>query len=333
MYGIKRSTLKAQTNDRAFGSFRDVSGARVHDFCKEIQTRHCQGTADLPVPEVEALKFYLLEHAVAEVRKRREPGEALTRDELTLLERYNQFGTAAALRAAYYLFLACCRETRHCTHKAAVAGVVEKHTGLPEGRVANMLAAFYDDPSIEPICESVVQHMPPSATLGAVTKALVVVFFEGGWPSGSYGGPKWGMIAHVLNEFVHGRISAAMFVDTVWTLSHNTSAVFNKGMLYRDQNAAHLLVVLNAQRAGLIPQLAFSSTTMLKKASEIRALAETLTWLGAPFCAPQQLIDWHSLPSPDQPDPKKPAWLEPIPPGAPGSTVNTFGVPVTVGAR
>ena len=47
-------------------------------------------------------------------------------------------------------------------------------------------------------------------------------FLNGGWSS-SFGGKKWGLAAKVLVDYLEGEINDVIFVDTVWSLQHNTS--------------------------------------------------------------------------------------------------------------
>lgn len=200
-------------------------------------------------PETEALTFYGLNHAVGLIAQEYAPFQPLPEEKLKLVEAYFEASSRIAVRSAYYLILICLREARHtpsahngtfqskliheCGSKVAADWLIKMHK-QPSYNVANK---FMDN--------------PPDCTIGELMKASAYCFYSGGF-SGAFGGPAWGAINDVLNRYLSGEFTGEMMLDTIWTLSHNTGPIYNKGMLY-DTYGSHLKNLLDVQRAGLIP--------------------------------------------------------------------------------
>lgn len=152
-----------------------------------------------------------------------------------------------------------------------------------------------------------VQHEPPEGvTVGEYVMALRHVFYEGEWgkqDSVSYGGKAWGSVTDCLVEFVFGRYSAEMMMDTGWTLCHNGGPIFNKGMLYECYEHSAVNMILDVQRSGQIPQLILEamtggSTQDLKgyvTASMETCLTTTDHLLGGRLLGPTKYVDWYQV--------------------------------------
>jgi hypothetical protein len=307
MIGTGRNTLAGQLTSRPLNMFRDISQTPVREFCAATMTYH---NWPMATPHLVAARFYLLEHAVGTLRSRLMPGDVLAPQERALMEEYNSFATDAALRAAHYLFLICCRESRHAfpsdkDGKKAFAEKMPAGLWLTEG--GNLLCKFPDLADVDAVCAVIRNDCGDARWLGQITKFLVATFFNAKF-NNSYGGPKWGVVANCLNEFVHGRTTAAMMLDTVWTLEHNTSNIFNKGMLYHDAGSC-MRAVLDAQRAGLIPRLfagsiggaeshGYYGLPSLVADKTLGDCFKRLSWLGGEF-KPGGSMDWAKLKGPD----------------------------------
>lgn len=63
---------------------------------------------------------------------------------------------------------------------------------------------------------------------------------HGKWHS-AYGGPKWAKIAETLHGYVAGTTPAAVFVDAVFDLRHNTGVIFNKHPMFTVHTMEHEL--------------------------------------------------------------------------------------------
>lgn len=320
MIGTGRTTLAGQLTSRPLNMFRDISQTPVREFCAYTMTYHNQPMAH---PHLVAARFYLLEHAVGVLRSRRMSGDVLEPQERALMEEYNSFASEAALRAAHYLFLICCRESRHAfpSNKDAKKQFAEKLPApvwITEG--GNLLCKFPDHADVDSVCAVVRNECGDGRKLGQITKFLVATFFNASF-NNSYGGPKWGVVANCLNEFVHGRTTAAMMLDTVWTLEHNTSNIFNKGMLYHDAGSP-MRAVLDAQRAGAIPSLISSKgvgaeshgyygVPSIMNDKPLTECFARLSWLGGDF-KPGGSVAWSKLKAPDAHELKciEPQWCK-----------------------
>jgi pyruvate, orthophosphate dikinase len=51
-----------------------------------------------------------------------------------------------------------------------------------------------------------------------------------------YGGPAWAQITDHCAKFLKGQINAEVFVDQTFSLEHNNGQIFNKRVIYREQN-------------------------------------------------------------------------------------------------
>jgi hypothetical protein len=136
-------------------------------------------------------------------------------------------------------------------------------------------------------------------SLGQLTRFLVDAFNTHGKWGSSYGGPKWGNVAECLRSYVFGETTAAVMLDTVWTLSHNGGPIFNKGFLYKCQVTDTLVEVLDIQRAGQIPALVMERNQATRSGKIVTpAIAKQAEFIadviGAPFEAAAK-VDWVAV--------------------------------------
>lgn len=203
--------------------------------------------AMMGTPEVDALMFYSLNHAVSIVRSRVGWHEPLDKYE-EILETYHRELAVRSTRMFYYLLLICTRESRHERNEMGS----KFWTGMKEKHGAN-IASFQSNIRGKGSMEAADYFMakPPSVAIGAYTQYLVDSFYKGSYHS-AYGGKAWGAIADCLHAYVTGVYSAEMMMDTAFTLCHNNGPIFNKGMLY--QTYGHdIYKILDVQRSGQIP--------------------------------------------------------------------------------
>jgi len=199
-------------------------------------------------PEVEAMRFYLLNHAVADLSIGKHPLQPLTAMEDKVFKSYWALGSDELERAFYYLLVICLREMRHLKSTAVDGPGWSKLT-------AGFITSIPDTPDeAMKLMLKVAETKYSGLRLGEVTCALEHYFFEGSFSNSSFGGPAWGAIAAVLRQFVHGEISGELLLDIVWALAHNGGPIFNKLFLYKPPNKDTLITILDVQRAGQIPQ-------------------------------------------------------------------------------
>jgi hypothetical protein len=252
------------------------------------QVRAFMAADDTPntPPEAEALWFYAMNHGMAEIQKHHAPLEPLG-PARAFVEAYHQALAPRAVRAFYYLLLICGRESRHLHAVNNVHGQLASQFGdaiaafNQEIKGKNSIAAY----------ERLLSDPPPS-TIGTFCRSLRFVFYQGKFGAG-YGGPAWGAIADCLCRFVDGEYSAEMMLDTIWTLSHNNGAIFNKGMLY-GQHGSRLMRILDVQRSGQIPTMVLHDPQVAGfVAPELRLW---MLWLEEHYpAAVRPYVDWFAV--------------------------------------
>lgn len=237
----------AYHSSRIFTMNRDMRHVPCATVANALSSFRSKDGEKDTVPEKEALWFYGMNHGMALISARRAPLEPMTEWECAFVEKYHELMAKKAVRAFYYLLWICIRESRHNQSLAKDGPQIEKLFGKP---IAEFLSSIKGGET--GISQAFIDH-PPAATIGAFCECLAWQFYKSKWGS-AYGGPKWGNIADCLNRFVSGEFSAEMMLDTVWTLSHNTSAIFNKGTFYAYHTADVLLRILDVQRSGQVPE-------------------------------------------------------------------------------
>lgn len=285
-------TLRGQLRGRPLNMNRVLANALVSGVCDRLDAL---GATPVVAPETHALTFYMLEHAVAMLKRRYALDEPLPKEALAITEAYNTQGAEIMLRAFYYVTAICVRESRHTKNKGPVASYVKKTIGVFDWAAA--LGAFPDQNSVSMVTAAMRKHCA-GVTLGQLFEALVYTFNNGSFSHG-YGGKAWGAIAQCGLRFVTGETTPAMFLDTVWTLAHNGGPIFNKGMFYQHYDSAVLMMILDLQHAGQIPNAVVAPTNNghldKKIPPSLRALALSFgPVLGAPFEA-NCPIDWAAV--------------------------------------
>lgn len=197
-------------------------------------------------PEKEALWFYLQNHTMALVKKAVDNQEPLGEFQ-HFVEVYHADINRKMIRMFYYLLLICTRESRHMQSGPGRAKLWKKYPNILDFHSAHIQDKEHAD-AIDAIMVNA-----PDITLGEYTDFLVDAFTLPSY-SGGFGGKKWKEVAGPLRDFVHGKITAEMLMDTAFTLAHNNGPIFNKGMLFNTYNPGELIKILDVQRSGQIPQ-------------------------------------------------------------------------------
>lgn len=213
-----------------------VVGKAVADSVTKLEQNQTQ-------PEEEAIEFYLLNHAMAEVQKQVAPDQPLG-DYLPIVENYHRMLNRLGYRLFNYLTLITLREARHWSNKNAILGL-DGPTNLKSwaSKIPGGGAEGY------------LYNNTLDYTFGEWLHVLEQIYFNLPW-GGSYGGPKWGAVTKCLSATVRGEASVEMMLDTGYTLAHNTGPIFNKGFHYKHNDGKTAIIrILDCQRAGEIPAL------------------------------------------------------------------------------
>ena len=198
-------------------------------------------------PETDALWFYVQQHAMSLAARNLDDDEPMG-DYQDYVEKYHVVGQRKVMRMFYYLLLITTRESRHAKSGAGKTKLYNKYPNI-----VHFHKNYVQDSSAASAIQALIDNAP-DITLGEYTDFLVSAFTMPGY-NGGYGGKAWAAIARPLRDFVHGKISAEILMDTAWTLEHNNGQIFNKGMLYHNGNGQVLHKILDVQRSGQVPQL------------------------------------------------------------------------------
>lgn len=248
----QRATLRYQLQ-RPMCIARDVSSMPVKG-CADVIREHVKKRYEqnLASPETEALRFYLLNHGLAEIRKRYDLDDELPPSVLELVELYHSELNDLAVRTFAYLVLICTREARHGNKPHSLYTELTKRFGKNASDFHRQVAGTGSSSS----ANAFMNNPPEDTTLGQFVSQLAYVFYDSpNQPGGGYGGKKWGAIADVLVAYVYGKGTAGAMLDTAWTLAHNGGPIFNKGMCFSHYNSGRLYAVLDVQASGQVPQL------------------------------------------------------------------------------
>jgi len=216
-----------------------MTAARISDLLKEYSTK---GRGH---PETEAQRFYLLQHAMAEIRNRKKADEPLGEFEW-VVETYHSECSPVAIRMFAYLVLICTREFRHGGSGANAQ--LGKKFGPEVKEFREYISGDSSDVAVQKFLKN-----PPNMPLGRYCAALEWIFLNASFSS-AFGGKKWAYITSVLRKYVIGEFSAEMMLDTAFTLAHNGGPMFNKGYCWHYPDS-EFIPILDVQASGQMPQL------------------------------------------------------------------------------
>ena len=237
-------------------------------------------------PETDALWFYVQQHAMSLAERNLDADEPMG-DYKEYVEQYHKTGQRKVMRMFYYLLLITTRESRH-----AKSGTGKQNLYAKYPNIVDFHKNHVQDSSASSAIQALIDNAP-DITLGEYTNFLVNAFTMPGY-GGGYGGKAWAKIARPLNDFVQGKISAEILMDTAWTLEHNNGQIFNKGMLYHNGNSSVLHKILDVQRSGQVPQLIAHHYSELNKyiPGAMTLYVSDFTRIDAGFGG---RVDWHQV--------------------------------------
>ena len=145
-----------------------------------------------------------------------------------------------------YLVMACGGELRHALSASSLG--VTTNPSVPKE-----IKALFKGHGIKPLPKerhaAWKQWAEFSAGIG-MSKAMrgaQAVFELHGW-SASFGGKKWGQIAKVAADYLEGKLSPTLFVDSVLGIQHNGGIAFNKAQAHGIWSMNGLQGILDAGR-------------------------------------------------------------------------------------
>ena len=234
-----------------FNQSKDFSGVKIGkvfssydrylDFISQFQKKKID-------PLEHAITFYYSDHFIMDMEKMF--GESIPKEYEDLVADCLRTRYLVGIHMFYYLFLIVHREARYFYNngKAKTFFELEDNAmykpyfidilGNSSGDAANSLL----------INSSYISDFDVVDFVRVIRDVFNNLSF-----SSSYGGKKWGDIAHVLYRFVSGEVSLNIMTDMAFALEHNTGNIFNKGVLYNSVDTNTMKKVLDVQRGGQIP--------------------------------------------------------------------------------
>lgn len=206
-------------------------------------------------PEVDALVFYMLNHAVSVITQKTHPYASLWKLG-PVVELYREQLAIRSTRMFFYLLLICTRESRHAknSHSDPVMQGLSSKYGSDILDFWNSIKGSGSSGAADKLMK-----YPPDVLLGNYVRFIQELFYKGSF-SGGYGGKAWGKVTDCLVDYVTGKFSAEMMMDTAFTLCHNNGPIFNKGMLF-DTYSHEIYKILDVQRSGQIPVMIANKET------------------------------------------------------------------------
>jgi len=276
----------AAYNKRPFVSYIDLSKASlVHTMGKYEDAKQMLHTVEGSVkaaPEREALWFYLQHHTMAVIGHTMDQEEPLGEFQ-SFVDKYFTDMQPKAIRMFYYLLLICTRESRHM--REGKDEVYKKYPLISSFHQCKVQDKDHDD------AISAITHNAPDITLGEYVNFLVDTFSIAQYESG-YGGSSWEAVAKPLRDFVYGKLTPEIFMDTAFTLAHNGGPIFNKNMLYENFSEYELVKILNIQRSGQIPQFVFHNEAHQFVSSKMIAYVRKFAHLSGDFSG---FVNWKEV--------------------------------------
>jgi len=262
---------------------------RVHDLSKlyfpEVMKTAAPFTDANTISPLDcAMEFYLGNHCMSLVRQQYGEDEPLPEEVLDLVDDYVSHNSVSAYKMFCYLLYITIREARHVKSSSSLfMELSEKFGGKISDFFHDIRGTSYSHVWAE------LRSNPPDAAFGDVVGATAYIFEHGGFSSG-YGGKAWWSITKCLQGFVEGSYSAEIMLDTSFTLCHNNGPIFNKGKVFDNVATEKLMMLLDVQRAGQVPQYVWNEAYHDSKARAI--LNMSMVALGENKVLPTKEVDW-----------------------------------------
>jgi len=228
-----------------------------------------------------AITFYTLNNLAAIIKQKHHADECLG-DYDNVYREYCTVTTKLGLKALVYMIAICIRESRHLGQLKHNYKTLEAYplwadltdTKHSLSRLSIILRGGHGDIQINDLI-----------------KILLHVYYDHSW-SASFGGKAWGKITEQLGKLMSGSYTLELFLDTCFTLAHNTGNIFNKGFLFESVSGNQLTKILNVQRAGQMPMFVLSDEMYQKPYREtlrvhILAIKDLQTF--------GSIVDWNLI--------------------------------------
>lgn len=280
MYDLSEDSLACYLSSPVWNRYtlRDVPASVLS---KEITSFRKKYPAAV-LPETDALKFYLAQHAVWMLKKKYSDIQPLSEAAQKLAKNCAEVMSVVPMRVLSYLTLICVEEARYIPWASQAVnfdnvlggnyGVVfleYAHNGFSKK------SSRHDDVGL-------LDFGKEDMTLGQFLRGITGVFNFGKWGGfGGFGGKAWGEIARTTHDALVGRASLIEMADHAFSLCHNNGSMFNKQKCY-SMYTQQIYTILDVQASGQVPQWLAAG-----KGSEFvdKELANMLSFFKAEFPA------------------------------------------------
>lgn len=269
----------------------NLSGQPADQVRAVIGDYHKSNTETMPWRE--ATRFYALNHMVADIARKYTRYETLPPDLGVIVDDYIKVLCEQSRRMSTYIMMITVRESRH--HNDISPSWWAKFTERFGAPVSEFLRIGGENSGGE---HAILERLETpdkfplkDVSIGLLYEAVRHLFWENSFGS-SFGGPMWGRVTEPLVDMLRGKLSLEMMVDVGYTLAHNGGPIFNKGMMFKGYKLAHLVKILDVQRAGMIPSLVEFDESVFVTASHHEFLIKARVDL-AEFGTTK--IDWQKV--------------------------------------
>jgi len=210
-------------------------------------------------PETDMFSFYYLNQSVNALESLYGLYGSL-QDKESIIEDYIQTTLDVAEHIIVYLLFICLRETRHAYNKNSNFKVWASASENKE--TAAVVKALRNAGPLKSI-EQAVKFLQKSELLLCTLLESLSKLFVSGCFGMSCGGKNWKIITDFTLDYFKGKLTTEMFVDLCFNLEHNTSDIFNKGIVFTESRP-FFKALLAIQHEGKLPILLKYGETLFK---------------------------------------------------------------------
>jgi hypothetical protein len=189
-----------------------------------------------------------------------------------------------------YLLFICLRETRHAYNKNPNF----KHwANLPENKeTAAVVMSLRNTGPLKSIEQAVKFLQKSQLSLCTMLESISKLFVSGCFGM-SCGGKNWKVITDFTLDYFKGKLTTEMFVDLCFNLEHNTSDIFNKGIVFTDSRP-FFKALLDIQHEGKLPVLIKYAENIFKNLNQ-KKVYEALVEYETIFPLASENEEYHLL--------------------------------------
>lgn len=235
MYDLPKNTLYHFLQNPILSNIK-LDKISLADFSKMIKS-FTKNTKGKEKPALDALKFYLANHAFHLLKSKYRMDETLPDPALKLALKHYQVTTEISQRILYYTVIAGDSElTFMPNQKNSFYAYIEENHGAKfrnylekNNHNAGGGCGWRNDYDFKKKLRF--EDFDKDISFFDFLSAMNVVFFQGKWDFGA-GGPSWGLIMRTVKDVAEGNISFELMADYAFHMCHDRGSMFDRGFLY-----------------------------------------------------------------------------------------------------